>query len=682
MACGNSNIISSRASEEGLVLILIAIILPVLLALVALVAFPSYTRLTRAELQTAVDSAAHAAALTICSSQECYDAARQRAVDVLGRFPIHGRAGGTETFLLNSADGPKWTDPNEYEITILRGAWWADGAPGGSTFPTLPGENRFIMLESEDGTPPASSIAAAAPAYLSANAVYVKITLKNYHDPLSILSSGGVELSADSIAVGGNDHQTVQIAPFAVPACAIVDPNGAYNPSTICDRDFFFARRDRYCPANDQNCNVTPGMFGTVRRDFTGMMAIEQCSWLHAPVASDVFGFVGSPGAPASESDIADAIQAGSVQTHLGDSFHILDTGLTTEGSMMTLTGKMQAKFPTLGDGWLGAMRYPDDASGTGLNFPNWSLIPSNPLDCTVPSNRGWGACNSLVFNLTDFDNWSPAAGLSDSCVGPLMGTIANPTFQNQPYWPKDKNPPAYWPTKAAVVAWNDMAPCQGNGVNSDPVPPPSGAELRVIGYVDLAMYDADIGVPPPAPPTWAYPKPEDYWPDDDFCGPVEYCFYGFDEACWNADAAPPEPNYECESTHTTKHCTPYDECHDETHCDIDPVTGEETTNNCVTEPACTTEFTCEFTDVCCGHQYICEMGNSPWCNPNVSESCANDDSTNRAGDSHTPWGFIPPVAQGDSNFACNLVRGRISCDNSMLPSGIKGAASKARLVK
>lgn len=666
-------------SEQGIAALLLAIVIPIFLVLMALAVFPSYTRLTRSELQTSVDAAAHAAAMAICSSQACFDDARQRAIEVLSRQQIHGRTGFARNFNLNPADGPVWSVADDYEITILRGAWWPDGVPTGSIYNALPGENRFLMLETADGTPAQPpAFEANVPPYVAANAIYVKIAIKKYTDPLSFVPSSGIDLSAEAVAVAGATRE-VSVAPFAVPVCAIVDPNGAFNPQTICNRDFFFARRDRYCPADDPNCNVTPGVFGSVRRDFTGLRAEEQCSWLHAPVASDVFGFVGAPGMTATEGNLIAAIASGSMKTHLGDSFHILDAGFTSSAALSSLQSKMVTSFPSLGSGWLGAMRYPDSFSGNGAEA-EWTHQPNNPMDCRVQANRGWGACNSLVFNLTGNDNWTRYnidANSPDSCTGAVMGTVDWPTYEGQPYWPNTAHPPVFWPTKAAVVAWDGMDSCQGTaGAGNDPAPPPSGVPLRVVGYVDLAIYDLDIGQPPPAPPEYTYTKPGGYWFGDDSCQPVENCEYG-EEDCWQAASGPPDPSYECESSYEDT------KCQDEYVCDwnCEPSTDPEIPD-CQWVESCEMQEVCKQILMCCGRSRTCNTDYSPLCDPPTSLSCTNGHPENTAGATHTPWGFSPPVAVGDPDFHCNLVRGQVSCDNTMVPSGSTGAPDKISLVR
>ena len=668
-------------SESGIVILILAMVIPALLVLAALVAFPSYSRLTHAELQSAADASAHAAALALCSNSGCYDAASQRAVDVLSRYSIHRRDGNTAPIVLDASAGPHWEDANEYEVEVVRGAWWPNGAPASAYYKTLPNENRFILLDSEDGSPPPNNtFGANVPNFVAANAVYVKITLKNYRDPLAFASPSGLEISADAIAVSGN-VQSIRIAPFAVPACAIVDEDGAYHPESICQRDFFFARRDRYCAADDPNCNVTPGMFGTLTNEFSGMMAREMCSWIQAPVASDVFGFVGSPGIASTEESIVSAVKDnGGFLTHIGDKFYASETGLTTPAAFGALTEKMTTDDPPLGDGWLGAMRWGPDGGGA-LGYPYWEYYPGGMeeyFDCSVPGAGGWGACNSIVFRVEDGDSWSPNAGFPVRCKAPVMGTPVGWS----PYWFNDTPRPAYWPTKAAVVAWDNMEACQSLGAGIDPPPPPSGAELHIIGYVDLNMYDLDIGARPPAPPSTMYTKGSDYWPNEGWCDQIEQCENG-EEMCWQEGQDPYldwNTSVSCDSTHTEPVCDWQWTCHDEDQCTTDPDTGEET---CGPQEVCGEEYLCEDKTICCGIPLVCYMVRSPWCSAIIPWDCnAGPGGTNLAGTGHDPWGFSPPVAAGDPNFQCDLVRGRVGCSNTMVPSGITHEIREASLVR
>ena len=65
------------------------------------------------------------------------------------------------------------------------------------------------------------------------------------------------EVVAFAIAARGDPSAIEEVAPFAIPACALVHYQGDYAKEAICLGDRFFTRSDRHCP--DGDCRIHPG---------------------------------------------------------------------------------------------------------------------------------------------------------------------------------------------------------------------------------------------------------------------------------------------------------------------------------------------------------------------------------------------------------------------------------------
>lgn len=265
-------------SDDGAVLIIVASSIVFIVFLIAIVLNSRSASLSEARLQAAADAASHAAASTLCSTRACYeDALRVAALS----FQQHDLGSDVSDLTAQSfEDGPVWSGEN-FRITIQRGRWWED-----ETFrpaDTLDDDSYFQPFDLLDGSEPTLG----APPYLAANAVRVVVEQpeKSF---LFLRSKDTYQVSAESYAIGGN-IMTVRVAPFAIPACALLEPDGEFYKDWACGIDRYFTATTRYCPdadgdgTADFDCHIVPGayyhtilpfdIYGTMSANGTGRPA-------------------------------------------------------------------------------------------------------------------------------------------------------------------------------------------------------------------------------------------------------------------------------------------------------------------------------------------------------------------------------------------------------------------------
>jgi hypothetical protein len=239
-------------AERGAVLVLAAVAVAALVLVVAFVLNGAYWKMVESDLRATADAAAHAGAATLCSTRTCYQDARSVALDVLEKHAIHGRLGGATRISLDHTAGPVWEDPSQnVKVTIYRGRWWPNGAPDAVT--TLP-DTKFEPFDQEGTDWQASHL--GTPDFMAANAVYVRVERPNV-DTFMSAASRTYSVSWATTAVAGA-LDSVCVAPFAIPVCALLDESGEYHPEISCHRDRLFTATDRYCPPGT-DCNIVPG---------------------------------------------------------------------------------------------------------------------------------------------------------------------------------------------------------------------------------------------------------------------------------------------------------------------------------------------------------------------------------------------------------------------------------------
>ncbi len=207
-------------------------------------------------------------------NQSCFDQARAAALSVLKARLSTGEIANQAILDLNPAGGPVWQSGAQ-RITIQRGRWWPDGPPDNmqwrSFIPT-------INSSQSTGRIPRRRLAGKqsgrAPVHGGKCALCgIEQTVDfNILNPLGRFEG---TRSVGAYSTAGNVSDQVCVAPFAVPACALLDQQGLYEKRTACVTERFFTESDRYrsragMPSGE---NPVPGAFWTPR--FGGSAALE-----------------------------------------------------------------------------------------------------------------------------------------------------------------------------------------------------------------------------------------------------------------------------------------------------------------------------------------------------------------------------------------------------------------------
>ncbi len=261
---------SRRNQENGFLLVLLAVLLVPLAMYVSLLIFWNRSNLLAANLKRIAENAASSGAAAFCSTNACYEnAVRLARKSISDQLPSLG------------------LDMSEIQIEIQRGRFW----PKGSLHGVLrgPGLNfsisgrdrtlmtdmisfhpRFVGFEPFEGegapaggwqnTPPNLG----TPNFIVANAIRVSVELPHLTPLFRFFGSARPGRRGEAIASAngfpdGAEFET-NVAPFAIPACALVDGNGDFNPTTTCLLDRYFVQADRYC-GGKSDCNVVLGSF-------------------------------------------------------------------------------------------------------------------------------------------------------------------------------------------------------------------------------------------------------------------------------------------------------------------------------------------------------------------------------------------------------------------------------------
>ena len=263
-----------------MIIALTALIIVVLLGVIVTVVHYSYLSAIQTELQLTADSAALAAAGRLNSTTGGWLDAREAAIKLLAESKALSSLGGNTALTLDpNQDGSLWdlSDSMNLRVRIERGVW-RPPLGGGLTYISGSGLNTFI-----NGTP-AQFVSyeedwqdenPGIPAFIAANAVRISIErprTRIFGSPFG--ESPEYAPKAESIALRG-PVEPVCVAPFAFPVCALVDKRGEYYGTNNCKSDRYFARSDRFCPADSspESCNTstapsvpyTPIDFSTLR---------------------------------------------------------------------------------------------------------------------------------------------------------------------------------------------------------------------------------------------------------------------------------------------------------------------------------------------------------------------------------------------------------------------------------
>lgn len=582
--------------ERGIALIFVAILIPIILMIGIAVYEYGAVAILEGELQVGVDSAAHAGGSTLCSSRTCWQQVRSVVLETLKHQNLRTRDGALDFTSINlNEEIPYWVTP-QFSLRIYRGRWWPHGVPAGyaAQVSTLPEAPRFEPFET-DSFPPADWQAAhpTVPNFLAANAVYVDLELSAVPWWFQFMRSGTRRTRTSAVAIGGS-IEAVRVAPFAVPVCSLIDQNGELRHLNGCGFDRYFTvagqvRANPFCPDQNLGCKVSPnfyfqplandGSFWSSRLQpapeaFGEVSGTANHCSLAAPAMEtldDHFGVIGVPessGFTASEGDIQTIINnGGGVNTFIGDLFNVLPGGLTQPATDLALWRRLigNSGAPDVGQ----ILSFKDvniqsvelrsrTPTGTveqcGLLAENAAYRNENWAPLLAPY---WGACNSKRATIPD-TAWGsvsyPATTCADSNLLPEFIDLDGNGD------PRDYFRTPLWRAPVPVIAALNGRGCTGIDPASPALDPgyDPASPYVVIGFVNLAIYDTDIGAPPPELPSvltrnsdgttitctpadeWNRANPA-YFRDDDGDGQAtDPAPWGFD---WNIDGAPDSCN-------------------------------------------------------------------------------------------------------------------------------------------
>ncbi len=206
-------------------------------------------------LQSAADSAASAGVSAFCSGRVCYERARATALEFLSHQKAQSSIGANSSLDVTDISVPSdqyiWdkSSSSNLVVTVERGRWIPASSPDEGEEGTP--EYQFESLEGDWQTKHPG-----VPNYLVANAL--KVTIKRPETSFLPAAFGGQSYSLErsSIAVKGSTDDAVEIAPFALPVCAVINNGGNGNSNTdyygesssneLCRGDRIFTRADRF----------------------------------------------------------------------------------------------------------------------------------------------------------------------------------------------------------------------------------------------------------------------------------------------------------------------------------------------------------------------------------------------------------------------------------------------------
>lgn len=499
-------------SQHGVVLPMLALTIPVLLLIVGLVATILHQRAITASLQTISDIAAKAGSAAACSTRECFQDSRTIAMNLIENHFLQ------TTGTLNRDETVSSWNIGDNTVTIQRGRW-LDGR-GFEAF-----ENSWQLANP------------GIPAFAAYNAVNVQIQRNNILSIFPALLEGSLTSQVQATAVARRPASAERVPPFAIPICSLLNDEGNFDKTTVCDADRLFTESNRYCPPGNPNCNIIPDFSyspftytdmpvndvsriynhdpNVILQDLSGGLSIMGCSYFSQqyPRAAQNFGVVGM--VPNSLSDperkivtreeveaVLDSVEGKQNNVAIGDPFAILDEGLTTQQAGI--------RVEELQDNPLGnRSEYVDFAGSVGweiINFLNMSFIGMQERGgCDGNSITGiarrqtFGVCRSTR------NHWGRPINIDGSIrVDGMWRRFLNFIGESGPLNMDQGviNPKKMWKVRLPVIAeaGSSGRPCMGlQGSTIDPLPSTRSDEttFQIIGFITSYIYDSDIGEGP-----------------------------------------------------------------------------------------------------------------------------------------------------------------------------------------
>ena len=518
-------------SEDGAVLLILGVSCLVVIGFFVVTSFMGQTNTIETSLQAAADSAALAGASVLhrveelktpdketgsrirptCEPKDCFKEALLVAIGVVEEHHRNGTINAKKMVSIDSDTYGPWNF-GDLTVNIERGRW-------------IEQEQRFNSLEDEDW----DSRYPQLPRSIVSNAVRVSFQKRTPIDLFSILSLEEREISVSAIATSGG-NSAVDSVPLAIPLCSLVR-NGVLSSNQLCGTDIYFTSSERHCPNGSPHCGTLPDFSWDPQKpkfDWSSFVTLidpgddaplidssgnreNTCSWStpHTEEYGDnyaVFGLPGSINEQPTEEQVRLYMIDG-FRTFLGDEYWVLKSGLTEQASNeivwnlisnpdLAKAGRHNPLFKTelnndqenfnfaFAGSKLDEQRaFCDPArSNSGNRFPRW-LRPT------------YGACNSTRYG---FGFWSEWDSSSNACNKSYTAPGVSPEAEDQTI--------PVWTVTAAVIAdpSSDAVPCSNGEPGSSPDPAITKAgPYEVVGFVDVNLYDVDIGFDPPS-----YPHP------------------------------------------------------------------------------------------------------------------------------------------------------------------------------
>lgn len=498
------------AGEDGIAMILMAISLTAIVAFLALMFNVANYSLIRAQLRGAADAAAFAGAGNICSSLSCWDKSRIVAIETLNSFRVKNNLGQPEDIQIDPMEtGPDYSYGN-LTIKIERGFWRSGvGGPGS-----------FVPFEDPTTYP-------GVPKFAAANAIRVSLSRTSIVPLMDSIFQGALNWSGAAQAVAvASQLKAVEVAPFAIPLCSLINSAGDFDAAKVCYGERLFAASNRYCPSGNPDCKVIPGFPFEPLTSSAQMIRDCQVAPDPSPPAlceykydnacgfrsphyesiADHYGVVGIPGVNATpqEAEVAELINSptGSTAVAIGMPFSILPQGLTSMDSYDAMHWQMfsnhpgSSSHPRLQDTPLQdfeyniAMHIP-----RYLNMPDMFAVPRGPaVDCPfllrdVDTN---GACNSARRDFSGNAVTQQSLPVDQLASGLMSSIAANSSTIADPVWS----------SLVPVIADFGLEgkSCQGvdGAAVENAVDTGEGHDWEIVGFLHSDIFDFDIAHAPP----------------------------------------------------------------------------------------------------------------------------------------------------------------------------------------
>ncbi len=525
------SITSLSRNQSGAILPLAVLIVAVLLLVLISVITLGHRALLRAELQATVDAAAHAGASVMCSSTSCWDFTKKSVVAIIREHQLRYDARWIDTIDLAPGAGPLWQN-GVYQVRIYRGRWWSKKkdswlAPSvagfrvhGKEIRTLAEDTRFEPFEGEPGAVGADWNArqGATPNFMASNAVYVRIDLKDTGTLASLFSRFGFvtqSFSVQAVALAGETAPT-NVAPFAIPLCALLDNNGEFIPEKSCSYDRFFTKAGGF--QDSSGATVVPGFFATALGTRTDIpcsghqCSAEVCSTVDPQIPDgsrfDQYALVGVPegngiddGLPADqfEDRIKQLLDNNTcLSAEIGKRFIVLNQGLQSAETAKTLHQLLfEAKTNTYATRCGKMKRFTSDSTPELDKLVRKNLKPNS--QCSGQKTGFFGSCNSEwakmdLLSLLSSENLRDHPERCDSGSGDNIASNIDGDGTAK-VMSSEANV-----LRISVPVVSDLTQrCRNDtlGIMVDP-PFDHTANQTIIGYVSVDIYDFDIGADPP----------------------------------------------------------------------------------------------------------------------------------------------------------------------------------------